>query len=163
MAGEGLPVEVAGRALAVSCAGFYAWRFRPPSNRAVRHAWLTDVIREVHIASYSSYGAKRVHAELVLGRGLSGGGLAAVDSSYPKSVHVALPQSSYQIEVFDPSPSIAPRGRDVRGRRAGGLTQLRTISSQSSFRSQRDSASVGSTYSTAAGARRRPKASGPSG
>lgn len=56
--------------LGVSCAGFYAWRFRPPSARAVRHAWLTDVIREVRAASYGNYGAKRVHAELVLGRGV---------------------------------------------------------------------------------------------
>jgi putative transposase len=39
----------------------------------VRHAWLTDVIREVHAASYGSYGAKRVHAELVLGRGIQVG------------------------------------------------------------------------------------------
>jgi putative transposase len=70
MAGEGLPVEVACRVLSVSCSGFYAWRFRPPSARAVRHAWLTDVIREVHVASYCTYGAKRVHAELVLGRGI---------------------------------------------------------------------------------------------
>ena len=70
IASEGLPVEVACRVLAVSCAGFYAWRFRPPSARAVRHAWLTDVIREVHAASYGSYGANRVHAELVLGRGI---------------------------------------------------------------------------------------------
>jgi transposase InsO family protein len=54
----------------LSCAGYYAWRFRPPSARAVRHAWLTDVIREVHAASYGSYGANRVHAELVLGRGI---------------------------------------------------------------------------------------------
>ncbi len=68
IASEGLPVQVACRVLGVSCAGFYAWRFRPPSARAVRHAWLTDVIREVHAASYGSYGAKRVHAELVLGR-----------------------------------------------------------------------------------------------
>jgi transposase InsO family protein len=39
----------------------------------VRHAWLTDVIREIHAASYESYGAKRVHAELVLGRGIQVG------------------------------------------------------------------------------------------
>jgi hypothetical protein len=38
---------------------------------------------------------------------LAGGGLAVVDSSYPKSVHVAFPSSSYQVEVFDPSPSVA--------------------------------------------------------
>jgi helix-turn-helix protein len=33
---------------------------------AVRHAWLTDVIREVHAASRESYGSRRVHAELTL-------------------------------------------------------------------------------------------------
>jgi len=70
MAGEGLLVEVACRVLNVSCAGSYAWRFRRPSARAIRHVWLTDVIREVHVASYSTCGAKRVHAELVLGRGI---------------------------------------------------------------------------------------------
>jgi putative transposase len=73
MAREGLSVEVACRVLDVSCSGYYGWRFRPPSARAVRHAWLTDVIREVHAASYSNYGAKRVHAELVLGRGIQVG------------------------------------------------------------------------------------------
>ncbi len=70
IASEGLPVEVACRVLGVSCAGFYAWRSRSLSARAVRHAWLTDVVREVHSASYGSYGANRVHAELVLGRGI---------------------------------------------------------------------------------------------
>jgi hypothetical protein len=70
IAGEGVPVEVACRVLAASCGGYYAWRLRPPSARAVRHAWLTDVIREVHAASYGSYGAKRVYAELTLGRGI---------------------------------------------------------------------------------------------
>jgi hypothetical protein len=73
MAGEGLPVEVSCRMLAVSCAGYYAWRFRPPSARTVRHAWLTDLIRAVHAESYGNYGAKRVHAELVLGRGIAVG------------------------------------------------------------------------------------------
>jgi len=70
MAAEGLPVEVCCRVLGVSGAGYYAWRFRPPSARAVRHAWLTDLIREIHAASYGAYGANRVHAELVLGRGV---------------------------------------------------------------------------------------------
>jgi transposase InsO family protein len=73
MADEGLPVEIACRVLDVSCSGFYAWRFRPPSARAVRHAWLTDVIREVHASSYGNYGAKRVYAELLLGRGIQVG------------------------------------------------------------------------------------------
>lgn len=50
--------------------GFYAWRRRKPSARAVRHAMLLDVIREIHDASRQTYGAQRVHAELVLGRGV---------------------------------------------------------------------------------------------
>jgi len=70
MAGEGLPVDVCCRVLGVSRSGFYVRRHRPVSKRAVRHAWLTDVIREVHVASYGAYGRQRVHAELVLGRGI---------------------------------------------------------------------------------------------
>jgi transposase InsO family protein len=70
IAGEGLPVEIACRVLGVSCAGYCAWRCRPLSARAVRHAWLADLIRGVHAASHGSYGANRVHAELVLGRGI---------------------------------------------------------------------------------------------
>jgi transposase InsO family protein len=73
IASEGLPVEVACRVLDVSWSGYYAWRDRPPSPRAVRHAWLTDLIREVHVASYGTYGAKRVYAELTLGRGIEVG------------------------------------------------------------------------------------------
>jgi hypothetical protein len=46
--------------LDVSISGYYTWRERPLSARAVRHAWLTDVIHEVHAASYDTYGAKRV-------------------------------------------------------------------------------------------------------
>jgi putative transposase len=48
--------------------GFYAWRSRTPSPRAVRHALIADVVRVVHAESRQAYGARRVHAELVLGR-----------------------------------------------------------------------------------------------
>ncbi|NKY31443.1 IS3 family transposase [Nocardia gamkensis] len=54
----------------VSESGFYHWRSRPPSQRAIRHAWLTDQIRAVHAASRGTYGAPRVHAEFTLGIGL---------------------------------------------------------------------------------------------
>lgn len=70
MAGEQLPVRGACRILNVTESGYYAWRGRPPSARAIRHAWLTDAIREVHADSTGIYGARRVHAELTLGKGL---------------------------------------------------------------------------------------------
>ncbi|MBQ1053152.1 IS3 family transposase [Micromonospora sp. C51] len=70
MAAEGLPVEICCRVLVVSASGYYAWRNRPPSQRALRHAWLTEQIRAVHVASRGTYGSRRVHAELRMGRGL---------------------------------------------------------------------------------------------
>jgi len=73
MAAEGLPVQLACRLLSVAESGYYEWRSRPPSARAVRHAWLTEQIRAVHSASRGTYGARRVHAELTLGLGLQVG------------------------------------------------------------------------------------------
>jgi putative transposase len=70
MAGEGLPVQLAARVLGVSESGYYEWRNRAPSERAIRHAWLTDLIREIHLTSHGTYGARRVQAELRLGRGI---------------------------------------------------------------------------------------------
>ena len=70
MAAEDLPVELACRILGVSVAGYYTWRNRPPSPRAIRHAWLTDVIAGVHQDSRQTYGARRVHAELTMGLGI---------------------------------------------------------------------------------------------
>jgi putative transposase len=73
MAAEGLPVQLACRLLSVAQSGYYEWRSRPPSARAVRHAWLTEQIRAVHNASRGTYGIRRVHAELTLGLGLQVG------------------------------------------------------------------------------------------
>jgi transposase InsO family protein len=70
MAAEDLSVLLACRVLAVSESGYYAQHDRPPSARAIRHTLLTGLIRRVHLESRASYGARRVHAELVLGQGL---------------------------------------------------------------------------------------------
>jgi putative transposase len=73
MAAEGLSVQVARRVLGVPESGYDARRNRPPSARTLRRVWLTDRIREVHRASRGTYGARRVRAELVLGRGIAVG------------------------------------------------------------------------------------------
>lgn len=73
MAADGHAVMLACRVLAVSESGFYAQRHRAPSARAIRHAALTDLIGRVHLDSRGTYGARRVHAELTLGHGLSVG------------------------------------------------------------------------------------------
>ncbi len=70
---EGLSTQVACRVLGVSESGFYAWRSRRPSVRSIRHAWLTDIICQIHQQSRGAYGARRVHAELRLGHGITVG------------------------------------------------------------------------------------------
>ena len=61
------------RVLGVSRAGFYAWRSRPPSARAVADQALTAQIRAIHERSRGTYGAPRVHAELRLDHGVGVG------------------------------------------------------------------------------------------
>lgn len=73
IAADGLPVQVACRVLGVSESGFYEHRSRPPSERAIRHAMLTDLITAIHAESNGIYGIERVHAELTLGRGVKVG------------------------------------------------------------------------------------------
>lgn len=63
-------MQAACRLLGVAESGYYLRQSRPPSQRAIRHAWLLDQIRGVHAASRGTYGARRVHAELILGLGI---------------------------------------------------------------------------------------------
>lgn len=53
------------RVLGVSRAGYYAWRNRRPSARAVRRAQLTAEVKAIHAQVKARYGSPRVHAELV--------------------------------------------------------------------------------------------------
>ncbi len=73
IAEESLSVQLACRLLDVTRSGYYAAASRPPSARSIRHAWLTDLISQIHAASRSTYGAPRVHAELRMGRGITVG------------------------------------------------------------------------------------------
>lgn len=52
------------RAAGVSRSGFYAWRSRPLSVRAVADAELTEAIREIHQNSRGTYGAPRIRGQL---------------------------------------------------------------------------------------------------
>jgi putative transposase len=52
------------RLLGVSRSGYYAWRNRPPSERASFDAVLSEKIETIHRNSRATYGAPRVHAEL---------------------------------------------------------------------------------------------------
>jgi transposase InsO family protein len=53
------------RVLDVSTSGFYAWLVRKPSKRARRDAELIEKIKRIHAESRGTYGAPRIHAELV--------------------------------------------------------------------------------------------------
>ena len=52
------------RLYGVSAAGFYAWKQRDPSLRALEDERLAEQIRQVHQDSRQTYGSPRVHAAL---------------------------------------------------------------------------------------------------
>jgi putative transposase len=70
MSSEGLAVKTACRVLDVTASGFCDWLTRPLSSRAIRQAWLGDMVKEVHVGSRALTGRPRVHAELRLGLGI---------------------------------------------------------------------------------------------
>jgi putative transposase len=59
------PVATMCRVLGVSSSGYYSWLGREPSDRAEEDARLTQKIRKIHKESRGTYGAPRVHAELI--------------------------------------------------------------------------------------------------
>ena len=61
---EKYPVATMCRVLEVSTSGYYAWRGRPPSARAVADAALQARIESIHSNSRGTYGVPRIHAEL---------------------------------------------------------------------------------------------------
>ena len=58
-------VRVMCRVLGVSSSGYYDWLDREPSARVVADAALTERIKTHHSASRGTYGAPRIHADLI--------------------------------------------------------------------------------------------------
>jgi putative transposase len=67
------------RLLRVAPSGFFRRRSKPPSDRAIRRAWLTDVIAEIYQESRPTYGWRRVRA--------------ALDDAYGQQVNKTLVQA----------------------------------------------------------------------
>ena len=101
-------------------AGFYAWRKRPPSERAIRHAWLTDLIAKAHVDSRGTYGARRVHAELTIGHGIVVGH-SAVEMLMRRIAQPAVAQTPIAVP-FGLVPGVTvgpPSGEREAARRQG--------------------------------------------
>jgi putative transposase len=58
------PIAFMCRRLGVSKAGYFGWKHRHPSQRAVADARITKLIHQIHAGSRGTYGAPRIHAEL---------------------------------------------------------------------------------------------------
>jgi putative transposase len=58
------PISLMCSVLGVSRSGFHAWEQRPPSDRDLADAWLSERIVELHRDSRGTYGARRIHAAL---------------------------------------------------------------------------------------------------
>ena len=61
------------RFLGVTESGYYAWKSRPTSPRALRRILLAGQITEVHRDSAGVYGSNRITAELCFGRQIVAG------------------------------------------------------------------------------------------
>ena len=59
------PIATMCRLLGVSASGYYTWQRRVPSVRAQGDALLLERIRGIHAGSRGTYGAPRIHAELM--------------------------------------------------------------------------------------------------
>jgi len=59
------PVRASCRVLAVSPAGYYAWKKRPASVRSERQKELVVQIQQVHVANRRVYGSPRIHRALL--------------------------------------------------------------------------------------------------
>jgi putative transposase len=58
------PIATMCHTLGVSSSGYYAWKIRPDSKRAIEDASMTERIRVFHERSRGTYGSPRIHQDL---------------------------------------------------------------------------------------------------
>lgn len=117
------PVPIMCRVLRVSTAGYYAWRSRPESKRAVEDGALLGDIRRVHEGSGGRYGSPRVHAALrASGRGVGRGRIERLMRRHGVRGLVARPR---RLRTTD-SRHAFPVAPDLLGRKfaAGGPNRV---------------------------------------
>jgi putative transposase len=64
------PISLTCRVLGVNRTAFHDWQRRPPSDRALADAWLSERIKVIHARAKQTYGVRRIHAELRLEHGI---------------------------------------------------------------------------------------------
>ena len=102
------PVTVMCRVLAVSPAGYYAWRSRPQSRRSAANRRLVDDIKRVHRDTHGRYGSPRIHVELkAQGRGMSRGRIERLMRRYGIRAIMARPRRARTTDSHHDFP-IAP-------------------------------------------------------
>lgn len=67
----GAPVDRCCKVLGIARQNYYKHKRKPTTATQLRRQWLTGLIREIHVASRGTYGYRRVHAELILGMGIT--------------------------------------------------------------------------------------------
>jgi putative transposase len=112
------PVKTMCRVLAVSRSGYYAWRKREPSARAVANGALLEVIEQIHAESDGTYGAPRVHADLPakgasaslnrVARVMKGAGLRGVSRR-------KWTKTTVRVEDARPAPDLVDRNFTANG------------------------------------------------
>jgi len=131
-------VRVMCSVLRVSASGYYAWRGRPESARALADKALVEDIRRVHAGSRRRYGSPRVHASLQargnlkgLPLGQTGGvqprGAAHARSRHPGAPPAAVPQDHRQQPCLPACSQPAGPAVRVRGCAEPGLGKARAL------------------------------------
>ena len=94
--------------LGVTRGGYYAWRTRPPSARAIADAELSERIGQIHDQTLGIYGAPRVHAELRLGHGIHVGRKRVARLMRERGIFGAGRRGGPRTTIRDPARASAP-------------------------------------------------------